>query len=149
MLRTQQFILDERETWIDEVHNMLQAMAWAYRTTVSTSTHHSPGELVFNRDMIMNLAITIDWATIANARRNISQRGVTRENATRLSHNYRVGERVLIIMDASERRSQRKIGEVTKGPYMILKINPNGTVEIQRDNYRETISIRRIKPFRE
>ena len=64
-------------------------MAWAYRTTASTSTHHSPCKLVFNRNMIMNLAITIDWATIANARRNISQRGVTRENATRVNHNIR------------------------------------------------------------
>ena len=54
------------------------------------------------------------------------------------------------VKDKPMKKDQRKIGDdSTEGPYKITKINPNATVEIKRGNYTETISIRRIKPFRE
>ena len=129
---------------------MLQAMAWAMRTTISTVTHHSAGELAFSRDMMMSADLTIDWAKIAAVRKDASLKGVARENAKRVVHEYRTGDKVLILKDASERRSQRKIGGgATEGPYEILKVNRNSTVEILRNNYTETIDIRHIKPFKE
>ena len=31
MLRTQEFVQDPRNQWIDDLQNMLKAIAWAYR----------------------------------------------------------------------------------------------------------------------
>jgi len=35
----------------------------------------------------------------------------------------------------------------TKGPFIVTKVHHNGTVEINRGHFHETINIRRIKPF--
>ena len=43
----------------------------------------------------------------------------------------------------------RKISAPTKGPYVIVKVNRNGTVVIERNSYYETINIRQIRPFKE
>jgi hypothetical protein len=39
------------------------------------------------------------------------------------------------------------MSQPTKGPYIITKVNNNGTVEINRGSFHETINIRRLKPF--
>ena len=52
-----------------------------------------------------------------------------RENATRVPHQYAVGDKVLIVLRDFERRNQRKIvGPISKGPYMVVKVNNNGTI---------------------
>lgn len=38
---------------------------------------------------------------------------------------------------------------ITEGPFVIIQINKNGTVKIQRNSYQETIHLRRIKPYNE
>ena len=127
---------------------MLQAMAWAYRTTVSTSTGYAPGELTFGRDMIMNLCLHIDWASITQKRLALDQKSVLRENENRLEHEYKIGDKVLITKQDDERHSQCKIGDVPNtGPFEVLKVNKNRTVKLQKRNFNETINTCRIKPF--
>eukprot|EP00957_Ditylum_brightwellii_P000448 34710-Ditylum_brightwellii.AAC.1 len=70
-----------------------------------------------------------------------------RENEKRLEYEYRVGEYVLIVKSASERRLQRKMNMPTEGPYKILKVFKNGTIKIQR-GYTEKINTRRVKPYK-
>ena len=50
MLRTSEF---DGNNWKYELNRTLQAVAWAIRSTVSTVTDYTPGQLVFSRDMIM------------------------------------------------------------------------------------------------
>ena len=54
---------------------------------------------------------------------------------------------MLIVNKRYERNS--KLSAPTKGPYVIIKVNKNGTVVIKRSQYHETINIRRIRPFKE
>ena len=137
MLRSEDFIIDPRLTWRDEVDNILQSVSWAIRTTVGTNTKHSPGQLAFGRDMILPLKIQCDWNRIVTRRR-------TKDVA-----DYQIGDKILIILSADERRKQKKIGDqVTEGPYEIKRIYRNGTVRILRGTYQETISIRRLRPYR-
>ena len=42
-----------------------------------------------------------------------------------------------------------KLSAPTKGAYAIIKVNKNETVVIKRNQYHETINIRRICPFKE
>ena len=98
----------------------------------------------------MTLCIESDWNKIAATRRRIAGANNMGENASRIPHVYHVGDKVLICLSSFEQRSQRKIGDpIVKGPYEIVKVNRNGTIRINRGRFEETISIRRVKPFRE
>ena len=53
MLQCEQpFVLDAKDTWIDEVNLMLQGIAFAMRVTIGSTIKHSPSQIVFNQDMI-------------------------------------------------------------------------------------------------
>ena len=148
MLRGKEFQVSNNWTWHDEVDCTLQSVAWALRSTVSATIKRSPGQLAFNRDMIMNMQIHSNWKNIAETRRRQTIADNIRENDNRIEHDYKIYDQVLVKLNAFERRNQRKIGDApTRGPYTIIQKYSNGTVRIKKGNYEETISIRRVKPF--
>jgi hypothetical protein len=144
MLRTMTF---SGSDWFTDLQHTLDAVAWAVRTTVNPTIKHSPCHLAFSQDMIFRRAITVDWETINSNRQKMLAASNTKENKNRITKQYLPGDQVLIILDPDERRSQPKIGKPTKGPYTINTVHTNGTVEINRGNFIETINIRHLKPF--
>ena len=58
MLRTMTFAGDN---WEEEVEAALHSVAWAIRSTISTMSGYTPGQLVFSKDMIMQSVVTADW----------------------------------------------------------------------------------------
>ena len=134
------------ENWFDEFDASLQAVAWTIRTTISIATHYSPGQLVFNHNMIMQTSVTVNWEIIKKRRRGLAIIANNRENKNRLEHSYQVNDRVLIILDKNEQGP--KLSSPTEGPYKILDTYSNGTVKIQRGTYQEIISVRRLKPYK-
>ena len=66
-----------------------------------------------------------------------------KENAKRIEHKYRVGEKVLL----------KKAGLISKlstartGPYRITHTYTNGTVRIQRGVVSERVNIRCLTPY--
>jgi hypothetical protein len=103
--------------------------------------------LAFNQDMIYHHAVQIDWNSINQECRKQLEASNNKENKTRINKNYLPGDQVLIVLDSDERRSQPKLNQPTKGPYTITRVHTNGTVEIDRGHFTETINIRRLKPF--
>ena len=149
MLRTKEFNASNNWTWHDELDSTLQSIAWALRSTVSAAIKRSPGQLAFNRDMIMHIQVKSNWNEIAEKRRKQVITDNIRENASRIDHNYRINDEVLIKLDANERKGQRKIGDSpTRGPYTIVNVYNNGTIKIRKGKYEEIVSIRKVKPFR-
>ena len=149
MLRTMTVIVDE-ECPIkinDAIDTMLQSAAWSLRTTISTVTNVSPGMAVFGRDMIFNFKMRVNGKEVEKKRDHVARRDNIRENSKRLPYKYTVGEKILIVNKSYERN--RKLSVPTKGPFIIVQINKNGTVVIERNQYYETINIRRIRPFKE
>ena len=65
-----------------------------------------------------------------------------RENKSRVDHQYKVGDQVLI-----RARKESKHDEEYEGPYLLTKVNNNGTVKFQKGRVNDVINIRRIKPF--
>ena len=61
MLRTMVF---SREDWFNELDKALQAVAWALRSIVSSMSGFTPGQLVFNKDMIMQAAVIVVWGKL-------------------------------------------------------------------------------------
>ena len=126
-------------------NDLLQSAAWAVRTTVHTVHQRTPGQLVFERDMIMQLAVSTDWDLIRRRKRHYTQLANQRENLKRLQHDYKPGDKVLIRLDKLE--AGGKLGKPTEGPFRVLLVHGNGTLTIQRGAYREKINIRRLRPF--
>jgi len=94
-------------------------------------------DCAFNQDMIFRRAVQVDWNNIQNER----QKTLAASNAKEKKIQK------LIVLDPDERRSHPKMSKPTKGPYAITRIHTNGTVDINRGNFIETINIRRLKPF--
>ena len=75
----------------------------------------------------------INWQQIGQKRDKLARMDNARENNKRLPYEYTVGEKILIVSIHYERN--RKVGAPTKGPYEIVKVNRNGTVVIERNQY--------------
>ena len=108
------------------------------RCSVSKSLlNNTPGEIVFARDMLLDIPVMVDLVRIRNNRQ-------LRQNAKRLEFHYTVGGEVLIKVP-----SPNKLEPRTEGPYRITQVFTNGTLEIQRSaQVRERLNIRRLVPFR-
>ena len=52
-----------------EINRILQCTAWTMRTTPNMVTKYSPGNIVFNRDMIFHKTVVANWELIQSRRR--------------------------------------------------------------------------------
>lgn len=132
--------LDPKDPWTE----FLSAAAFAIRATYHTTLQATPGQLVFGRDMILPMKIQADWQRIHERRQAEIIRNNNSENKGRLEHQYQVGEKVLL----QKPGILRKLSTPREGPYEIVQVYDNGTVQIQRNAVREKVNIRRIIPFR-
>ena len=127
-----------------KIDNALSTCVHALRCAVNHTMKTSPGAMVFNRDMLMNVQLMTDLASIRGRRQQQIDDNIQRHNKKRIDYNYRVGELVKMrIHDPS------KLSERFKGPYRINQINTNGTVSLQiRPHITTTVNIRKIEPYK-
>jgi hypothetical protein len=144
MLRTMQF---SGIDWFQDLQRTLDAVAWAVRATINPIIKYSPCHLAFNQDMIFQKATSINWEHINRECNKITAASNNKENKSRIARDYAIGEKVLLILDAEERRSQPKMGKPTRGPFIITAVHNNGTIAIDCGSFMETINIRRVKPY--
>ena len=92
--------------------------------------------------MIINAWYITNWKYVNLKRKNEILKNNARENAHRISHEYKPGDSVFVSDTDVKRKLARK-----QGPFKITKVNNNGTVVIQRTAMvKETINIRRLHP---
>ena len=60
ILRIHKFQEDPRQQWEDQMQEILQHTAFAIRATVNSTTGYSPGQLVFNRDMLLPFKVNVN-----------------------------------------------------------------------------------------
>lgn len=130
--------LDEKDPW----KGILTATAFAVRSTFHTTLKSTPGQLVFGRDMILNIKHTANWEFIRQRKQEIIEKNNFAENAKRIPHVYIVGDKVLL-----KRGTENKYEAPYQGPYEIRKVNDNGTVRLQVNNVEDTYNIRRLVPY--
>ena len=132
--------LDEEDPWT----GILSATAFAIRTTYHTTLKKSPGQLVFGRDMILNVKHIANWEVIREQKQRLINKNNQRENAKRTPYTYTVGQQVLL-----KRGTENKYEAPFKGPYRIIAVNNNGTVQLRIGALTDTHNIRRLMPFHE
>ena len=117
----------------------------ATRVEIHTTLGSSPGNLVFNRDMFLNIPLIADWHAITLRREHLINENLIRENQKRRRYDYLPQQRIL-----KKRWKPRKLDERTSGPYRVLQTHVNGTVTIElRPGVSERLNIRRIIPYKE
>ena len=130
--------LDEANPW----KVILSATAFAVRSTFHTTLQSTPGQLVFGRDMILNVKHEANWEYIRARKQNLILKNNKAENSKHIPHTYSVGDKVLL-----KRGTENKYETPYSGPHIILKVNDNGTVRMKVKNVEDTYNIRRITPY--
>ena len=126
------------------IDNALSTCIHALRCAVNHTMKTSPGAMVFNRDMLMNVQLIADLASIRGRRQQQIDNNLRIHNKKRIDYNYQVGELVKMrTLDPS------KLSEKFKGPYRIVHTNTNGTVTLRiRPHITTTVNIRKIEPYK-
>ena len=115
----------------------------AMRSSVHTTFGSSPGSLVFNQDMFLNIPLIADWHTITNKREHLVNKNLRRANKKRRRFDYASNQQVL-----KKLHDPTKLGDRTTGPYKITQVHTNGTITIElRPTLTERINIRRVIPY--
>ena len=102
-----------------------------------------PGQLVFGRDMILNMQYLADWTVIKAHKQQLIHKNNIIENSKRIPHQYKVGDKVML-----ENHRANKYEQPYKGPYLVMQINTNGTVHLKIGAVMDTVNIRHIHPFK-
>ena len=131
------------ENAIHMVDTALARCVYATRTAVHGSLRASPGSLVFQRDMILDIPVIADWLFISEHRQQLIDQRLIAANNKRYSYDYHIGDEVLKLTYSPNKLEQR-----ANGPYRIVEVHTNGTVTKLTEHTIERISIRRIKPFK-
>jgi hypothetical protein len=117
------------------------AVQAAYQTTFK----QTPSQLVFGKDALLNTIFEANWALIKKRKQDLISTRNKRENSARTQHTYQVNNKVLYKVPSSN-----KFGEDPwQGPYPIIKLNDNRTVQVQMDKVIDTIKMRTLKHFKE
>ena len=102
-----------------------------------------PGQLIFGRDMILNMQYLADWTVIKAHKQQLICKNNIIENAKHIPHQYKVGDKVML-----ENHHVNKYEQSYKGPYLVMQINTNGTVHLKIGTVMDTVNIRHIHPFK-
>ena len=126
------------------VDTALATAAYAARSALHITLGLSPGALVYNRDMLLDIPVIADWEALQQKRQIVIQKNLKRANQARVRHHdYAVGDKVLKLV-----YKPRKLQPRAEGPYPINRVHVNGTVTVQRTAMTtERLNIRRIRPY--
>jgi hypothetical protein len=106
--------------------------------TIHTTLQKTPAQLVFGRDMILNVTHIANWELIKQRKQRLINKENANENAKRHPHQYQEGDCILL-----NRGTENIYESPYEGPYEVLKVHDNGTVRIQRGTVQDTVNIRR------
>ena len=141
MLKTKDLVnvvFDVVDPWSD----IIASIAFAVRCSHHSTLNATPGQLVFGRDMLLDIAYVPNYQNAWRRKQKRINYDNIRENSKRVSHDYQVGEHVYILRDGN----YRKLEGDKLGPYPITAVFTNGTVRIQKGIVNERINIRRLTP---
>ena len=130
--------LDATNPW----KGILSAVAFAIKSTIHTTTQSTPAQLVFGRDMMMNIQHKANWEFIRKRKQKLINPNNQKQNSKRIPYQYKVGEKVLLQIG-----TENKYETPFSGPHHITEVNDNGTVKIQKGAVTDIVNIRRLSPY--
>ena len=115
------------------------------QTGIHTTLVSSPGNLVFNRDMFLNIPLIADWHTITQKLEHLINENLMHENCKQKCYDYVPNQKIL-----KKRHKTCKLGQKTSGPYKILQTHVYVTITVELNpGISERLNIRRVIPCKE
>ena len=140
MLRVQ---LVSRHNLEDPIQELTSSAAYAIRATTHGVTKFAPSHLVYGKDMILRTNITASVELVRQRREAAIQVNNARENKQRIAHQYKAGDKVLVLAQSLDPKLT-----LHQGPFKVESFDrATGTLHIQRKNYVEPINIRNVRPY--
>jgi hypothetical protein len=99
---------------------------------------------VFGRDMVLLIKFMADWGAIEQKCQQEMARNDRRANASRIIHDYKVGDKVLLNKPG---KHIRRLESPRKVPHTVTPIYTNVTLRIQKGKVNERVNIRRLFPY--
>ena len=125
--------------------NALSTCMHASRCAVNAALQASPGSLIFNRDMLVDLPLTSNLLALQQLRQQGINKALLRDNAKRKEHTFKLNDKVWMQEPDPDKLQPRKAG-----PFTIAQVHDNGTVKIQKTpSVVETVNIQKLTPYRE
>ena len=125
------------------IDTAIASTIYAFRATVHGTLKTTPGAIVFNRDMLLNIPLVADLRAIRDHRQQIIDKQLRRANLKRVEYDWTIGDKVLV-----KSVKVSKLGYKFREPYLIHQVHANGNVTIQRKpGVLERINIRRLRPY--
>jgi hypothetical protein len=115
---------------------ILMAVAFALRSTYHTTLQATPGQLIFGRNMVLNVQHLTDWTAIKARKQQIIHNNNQIENLKQIPHHYQVGDLVML-----QSNRANKYEQPYSGPYHITQVNTNGTVCLKINAVTDTVKI--------
>jgi transposase InsO family protein len=129
---------------VEMIDSSLATALHAARSAIHRTLGVSPGGLVFQRDMFLDIPLLNDFQLIQERWQTVIDDNLRRANTRRRHYDYQPGNECLIIQHSPNKLESRKYG-----PFTIEMVHTNGTVTIRRDQHTtERMSIRHIVPYR-
>jgi hypothetical protein len=112
----------------------------AMRAGIHSTLGSSPGSLVFNRDMFLNIPLLANWHVITQKREHLIHESLMQENQKRRWYDYLPEQLVL-----EKHWKLFILDKRTSGLYRILQTHVNATVTIElRPGVSERLNIWRV-----
>ena len=126
---------------------ILASVRRAVNSTVSTTTHATPTQLVFGRDALLNVSFQADWDYIRQRKQTRIIQNNVAENMLRKEHTYSEGDRVMVRADPTRKHGHRQF----LGPYTVHEVYDNGTLRLVKASTHgavyQTWNIRNVDPI--
>ena len=120
------------------VDNALATAMYAHCCSPNTSLgFYSPGALVFQRDMLLDIPLIADIHTLTQNRQALIDKRLLQANRRRTRHEFKVNDQVFIKVHDRP----NKLSLVCIGPFPIIQVHTNNTVTVQRGPVQERLSI--------
>jgi hypothetical protein len=132
--------MDDKDPWGPFLSSDAYAICFTFHTTLKAT----PGQSVFGRDMVLPIKFIADWGAIEQQRQKEMGRNNRRENASRISHDNKVGEK---ITPKKTVKHLRKLEAPRAGPHYVTAIYTSRTLRIRKGKVNERVNIMRLSPY--
>ena len=104
---------------------------------------YSPDQLIFGRDIIIQIKYTVDWGLIHQQNKTQINKEIIRKNRNQVDHYYNFRDKVML-----SNHTAYKYKTPYKGTFLITRCFTNGAVSLQCGATQITYNICRIKPYK-
>jgi transposase InsO family protein len=126
------------------VDSALATALHATRSTIHRTLGMTPGGIVFNRDMFLNIPLETDFHLLQTRCQAIIDDNLRRSNNKHCHHDYQPGDEIMIL----DHKATKKLGTRYIGPFRIIQTHVNGTLTIQKTpDLTNRLNIHQVKPY--